>query len=77
MTILSICLLVFFCCGLNFAQLEDVLQTDSCVSKTKFDAMKEKLEALETMLRASETRLINNESQINEQNEQGRLNMWP
>ncbi|XP_067435652.1 complement C1q-like protein 3, partial [Thunnus thynnus] len=62
----SFCLLVFFCCSLNVAQLGDELQTDSCVSQREFAAMKEKLEILENMLKDSETRLINSESQIAE-----------
>ncbi|XP_053199468.1 complement C1q-like protein 3 isoform X2 [Scomber japonicus] len=60
--IVSICLLVFFCCGLNFAQPEDELS----ISKTEFDALKEKLDFLETKLRDTEMRQINCVSQIAE-----------
>ncbi|XP_053199469.1 collagen alpha-1(X) chain-like [Scomber japonicus] len=60
--IVSICLLVFFCCSLNFAQPEDGLS----VFKTEFDALKEKLEILETKLRDTEMRQINCVSQIAE-----------
>ncbi|XP_062300617.1 complement C1q-like protein 4 isoform X19 [Scomber scombrus] len=60
--IVSICLLVFFGCGLNFAQPGD----ESYVSKTEFDALKEKLENLETKLRDTEIRQINSDSQIAE-----------
>ncbi|XP_062300606.1 complement C1q-like protein 2 isoform X9 [Scomber scombrus] len=67
--IVSICLLVFFGCGLNFAQPGD----ESYVSKTEFDALKEKLENLETKLRDTEIRQINSDSQIAELKNQGKL----
>ena len=67
--IVSICLLVFFCCGLNFAQPEDELS----ISKTEFDALKEKLEILETKLRDTEMRQINSVSQIAELKNEGKL----
>ncbi|XP_062300620.1 complement C1q-like protein 3 isoform X22 [Scomber scombrus] len=66
--IVSICLLVFFGCGLNFAQPGD----ESYVSKTEFDALKEKLENLETKLRDTEIRQINSDSQIAELKNQER-----
>ncbi|XP_062300614.1 complement C1q-like protein 2 isoform X16 [Scomber scombrus] len=67
--IVSICLLVFFGCGLNFAQPGD----ESYVSKTEFDALKEKLENLETKLRDTEIRQINSDSQIAELKNQEKL----
>ncbi|XP_026209268.1 complement C1q-like protein 4 [Anabas testudineus] len=71
---LFLCLLVFFCCGLNMAQhgfsQSETVCPDSCLLRNELMAMKEKIEIMETMLRDSETRLINSESRIAEMKEQ-------
>uniref|UniRef100_A0A3Q1GM33 Complement C1q-like protein 3 n=1 Tax=Acanthochromis polyacanthus TaxID=80966 RepID=A0A3Q1GM33_9TELE len=55
--ILSVHLLLFFCCGLSLAQLQNDSQTESYISQTEFAAMKERLEVVENLLKDSKTRI--------------------
>uniref|UniRef100_A0A3P8RKS2 C1q domain-containing protein n=1 Tax=Amphiprion percula TaxID=161767 RepID=A0A3P8RKS2_AMPPE len=57
--ILSVHLLLFFCCGLSLAQLQNDALTElgcsqSCINQTEFAAMKERLEVVEQKLKDSE-----------------------
>ncbi|XP_022073393.2 complement C1q-like protein 3 [Acanthochromis polyacanthus] len=73
--ILSVHLLLFFCCGLSLAQLQNDSQTESYISQTEFAAMKERLEVVENLLKDSKTRQVNYENQIAELRRQSTVNV--